>query len=372
MKTKTKILNRFLQLETAALAFLAVATLASTPTLAGDYQQNGSFLARRFLTDSKNAPALTDDFLSKTDKFYKTPLLFPNGGLLTSSGMLDHPPSAAVLFLDHVAAYESANEAVFTLMPYLNGYSPQDASHPANQRLDLDNPSVRANIVAECGRYVSAKVPGSYVQGSRRAFDGIILDIEPAGDPSFLHSLKTLLTEIRASFDGMSLKNKKIGFAAPQHTDKVPKPNWGWNSSDYHYMARYVDYVVAMTYDSGLEKAEYQSWIENQTAQILQAVSGAAWNFNDEHPRPTNGVKVLIGLPGFWTRTKAHDPDVENVAHGAPGVLAGLSHLHSTDRTSLGYFQGTAMFSHDGGAADSLYARYGKDWLWWLNHWLGK
>src|ERR1700730_11610486 len=167
---------------------------------AGDYQQNGSFLARRFLTDSKNVPALTDDFLSKTDKFYKTPLLFPNGGLLTSSGMLDHPPNAAVLFLDHVVSYESANERALLIMPCLNGYSPQDASYPANQRLDLDNPSVRANIVAECGRYVSAKVPGSYVQGSLRAFDGTILDIEPAGGPSFVRSLKTLLTEIRPSF----------------------------------------------------------------------------------------------------------------------------------------------------------------------------
>jgi hypothetical protein len=337
----------------------------------GDYQRNGSFLTRRFLSDSKNGPALTDEFLSKADKFYKTPLLFPNGGLLTSSGMLDHAPGAAVLFLNHVAAYESGNQAAFILMPYLNGYSLQDGSHPANQRLDLDNPSVRANIVAECGRHISAKVLGSYIQGSRRAFDGIMLDIEPAGDRSFLRSLKTLLTEIRASFDGMGLRNKKIGFAAPQHTDKVPKPNWGWDSSDYYYLARYVDYVVAMTYDSGLQKAEYQSWIENQTTQILEAVSGAAWNFDNDHPRPTNGAKVLIGLPGYWTRTAAHDPGIENVAYGAPGVLAALSHLHSSDHTSIGYFQGTAMFSHDGGAEESLYARYGKDWWWWLQHWLG-
>jgi hypothetical protein len=337
----------------------------------GDYQRNGSFLTRRFLSDSKNGSALTDEFLSKADKFYKTPLLFPNGGLLTSSGMLDHAPGAAVLFLNHVAAYESGNQAAFILMPYLNGYSLQDGSHPANQRLDLDNPSVRANIVAECGRHISAKVLGSYIQGSRRAFDGIMLDIEPAGDRSFLRSLKTLLTEIRASFDGMGLRNKKIGFAAPQHTDKVPKPNWGWDSSDYYYLARYVDYVVAMTYDSGLQKAEYQSWIENQTTQILEAVSGAAWNFDNDHPRPTNGAKVLIGLPGYWTRTAAHDPGIENVAYGAPGVLAALSHLHSSDHTSIGYFQGTAMFSHDGGAEESLYARYGKDWWWWLQHWLG-
>jgi hypothetical protein len=36
MKTKTKALNRFLKWKTAALAALAVATLASTPALAGN------------------------------------------------------------------------------------------------------------------------------------------------------------------------------------------------------------------------------------------------------------------------------------------------------------------------------------------------
>ena len=36
MKTQTKVLNRFVKWKTAALAAVAVATLASTPALAGD------------------------------------------------------------------------------------------------------------------------------------------------------------------------------------------------------------------------------------------------------------------------------------------------------------------------------------------------
>jgi hypothetical protein len=339
----------------------------------GDYPQNASFLSRRFLTDSKNAAALTDDFLYQTDKLYKVPLLFPNGGLLGSTGVLDHPPFAVQIFLDHVNAYENANGVTFTLMPYLNGYSLQDAAHAAKLRLDLDNPAVRAQIVAECGRYVSADVPESYVKGSRREFDGIVLDIEPAGDPAFFASFKKLMAEIRVSFDGMGLKNKKIGVAAPQHTDKTPKPNWGWNSSDYYYIARYVNDVIAMTYDSGLkDEAQYRSWLSDQTTRILQGVSGAAWNFDAAHPKATNGVRVLIGLPGFYTLTKAHDPNVENVAHGAPGIFDGLSVLKSKDLTSLSYFQGATMYTHDGGTADSIYARYGTDWSWWRKYWLGQ
>jgi hypothetical protein len=88
----------------------------------GEYQQNASFLSRRFLTDSKNAAPLTDDLVYKADKLYKVRLLLPNGGLLDSSGVLDHAPFAVKTFLDHVNAYERANRVSFILMPYLNGY----------------------------------------------------------------------------------------------------------------------------------------------------------------------------------------------------------------------------------------------------------
>jgi hypothetical protein len=339
----------------------------------GEYQQNASFLSRRFLTDSKNAAALTDDLVYKADKLFRVRVLFPNGGLLDSTGVLDHAPFAVKVFLDRVSAYEHANGVSFTLMPYLNGYSAQDTAHAPNLRLDLENRAVRAHIVAECGRYVSATVPDSYVGGPTRAFDGIVLDLEPAGDPAFLASLKTLVGQIRASFDGMGLKNKKIGFAAPQYTERTPKPNWGWNSSDYYYMAKYLNYVIAMTYDSGLkDESKYQPWMSDQTTHILQGVSGATWNFDTTHPKPTNGVQVLAGLPGFYTVTKAHNPDVENVVHGSAGIMDGLALLKSKDRVSLSYLQGATMYTHDGGATDSIYARYDRDWSWWRKHWLGQ
>lgn len=176
-----------------AITLMSDFALAQSHVLPGEYQQNASFLSRRFLTDSTNAAILTADFVYKADRLHKVRALFPNGGLLGSTGWLDHAPFAAKAFLDNVNSYEQLNGMRFTLMPYLNGYSPQDTAHAANQRLDLENPAVRAHIVTECGRYVSADVPGSYVAGSTRAFDGIILDLEPSGDPAFLASLKILL-----------------------------------------------------------------------------------------------------------------------------------------------------------------------------------
>jgi hypothetical protein len=127
-----------------------------------------------------------------------------------------------------------------------------------------------------------------------------------------------------------------------------------------------------MTYDSGLkDESKYQPCMADQTTHILQSVSGVNWNFDKTHPRPPNGVRVLVGLPGFYNVTKAHNPDVENVAHGASGILDGLSVIKSKDRVSFSYFQGAAMYTHDGGAADSIYARYNRDWAWWRKYWLG-
>lgn len=355
------------------LCLAACPASAQAQVKAGDYQENASFLSRRFLTDTDNAASLTEDFLPKVNKFYKTPFLFPNGGLLTSTGLLDHAPDAAGIFAHRVGVYEGVKGIEFTVMPYLSGYSLQDTAHAANLRLDLSKAEVRANIVAECLRYVSNRVPGGYVRSllkePLREFDGVVIDIEPAGDPAFFASLKKLMEEIRFAFDAKGLTEKKIGVAAPQYTAKTPKPNWGWNASDYYYMARYVDYVIAMTYDSGLDKPEYQSWMADQTTHILQAVSGAAWGFDKAHPQPIHHVKVFLGLPGFYTQTRAHDPKVENVAQGAPGILAGLAATHAKSRQ---YFQGAAMYAHDGGAASSMYARYDQDWSWWLKDWLGR
>jgi hypothetical protein len=46
--------------------------------------------------------------------------------------------------------------------------------------------------------------------------------------------------------------------------------------------------------------------------------------------------------------------------------------LASIDRVSLSFFAGATMYAHDGGAADSIFARYDRDWVWWQKYWLGQ
>ncbi len=335
-------------------------------------RQNATFLSRRFISDTKNAALLTADFVTRSQSAFDVQLLFPNGGLLGSTGNLDHAPFAAAIFLQQVQAQEGKGGPPFRLLPYLNGYSLQDSAHPANLRVDIGDPAVRANIVAECGRYVSPKVSGSYVAGSSRVFDGVLLDIEPAGDPAFLASLKLLFNEIRASFDGMGLKGKTIGFSAPQFTTRIPKPNWGWDSTDYYSLARNVNYLIAMTYDSSLQNDQlFQEWMSAEAIGIMDSVSGAAWKNDPFHPAPNNGVKVFFGLPGFHTATKAHNPNVENIALAAPALRAGLTQVQKKSPSAIRYFGGAAMFAHDGGDPTSIYARYDSDWMWWKQKWIG-
>src|SRR5258707_14007760 len=106
-----------------AITLMSDFALAQSRPVPGAYQQNASFLSRRFLTDTNNAAILTADFVYKADKLYKVRALFPNGGLLDSTGALDHAPFAVKAFLDTVSSYEHVNGMSFTLMPYLNGYS---------------------------------------------------------------------------------------------------------------------------------------------------------------------------------------------------------------------------------------------------------
>ena len=99
----------------------------------------------------------------------------------------------------------------------------------------------------------------------------------------------------------------------------------------------------AMTYDSGVaSSSQYQTWIAGQTTRILRAVSGGAWSLDGKHVRldgkhvpPRNELKVLIGLPGFYTATNAHNLEFENAASGALGVRTALSSLKRDDPKSL-------------------------------------
>ena len=379
----------------AKILFALVATFGAWSHLAlaivpGDYQQNASFMSYNYLhapsysancdlADLTSCPTL--EFAHKSDAYYAVTHWFPNAGNLDDSGRISATsvPRAAVSFLNALAAYENQYGVSFTVLAMLN------RDNSGTTPLDLADATVRASIVDECINLVSTTTAGSYIRGATRAFDGVVLDIEPTGpvlgDDSYFNLVKQLMIEIQSAFRAdPALAGKQTAFTAPKFGTG---DRWFWNASYYHYMARHVDYLIAMTYDSReTTGGGYSNWLAQQTQNILDSVSGRWWNFDADHPAPTNGVKVFIGFPAFPHRPPIHYRNAENAVYAARGTLQGLQwNDQPPGDISNSYFQGAAMYTHvngrptlgPDGQPDLMrsYATYSWDWWWWGRYWLG-
>src|SRR5262249_32955148 len=139
-------------------------------------------------------------------------------------------------------------------------------------------------------------------------------------------SLTNLFDTVRAGFNSIGASNKLTSFTSPSYNTAV-NDVWGWTPDSYYAMANHLDLLVAMTYDTAYTNtSRYQNWIQDQTTNILKAVSGKFWNNDAQHPAPTNGVQVMVGFPAFPNSVN-HTNTVENISVAAPGVDAGLANL---------------------------------------------
>lgn len=327
----------------------------------GDFNENGVFLAHSYV--------VYPDWVSKMSTLapamvsYKCNYWFVNVGLLTSSGVITSPSSQlaqVVPFLNAVKAYETANNCHFILIAYIN----------ANKSsTDLSSSSLRSAIVGECKKFVSTTVRSSYVYGATRTFDGITMDIEPCGnDDTYFNNYKTLMDEIRASFDSLGLYSKTTAVCSLAYGSSSSQ--WQWSAAYYYNMAKHVNFLQCMTYDSESTSASaYQTWISNQTYNILRAVSGKYWNNSNTYPPPTNGVKVFIGFPAYGASSN-HNPAYENIRYAANGTLTGISNLQAGSDPSVNYFLGGAVFSHTDGTGSDGRASFTTDWPLWIQYWL--
>lgn len=374
--------------------FAAVACLCSNYVLAaapGDYRQNAAYLSYGYLHSlsySSNCdlavPRLcpTFDFAYRASNFYHVSHWFLHVGNLNDVGRIsaDTRPIAAANFLNALANYENHYQVRFTVLASFNRFNGETT-------LDLADASVRSAIVDECMKLVSTATPGSYISGANRAFDGVSIDIEPTGrvngDDRYFNNMKLLMAEIRRAFRSRpELAGKKTAVASFKFGQG---DRWYWNAAHYHYMARYVDYMTAMTYDTAISTTgtDYANWVATQTESILSAVSGRYWNFDAEHPAPTNGVKVFIGFPAYPDRQPNHYRTIETTPFAAQGTFLGLNRNPSPAKEiSNSYFQGAVMYVHDTGrlVVDQetgqpnlmkSYATIDYDWWWWGRHWVG-
>ena len=144
-------------------------------------------------------------------------------------------------------------------------------------------------------------------------FDGIHLDPEPihSGNEDVL----ALLDETRSALgsDGLlSIATRRIWPVYPDWswplTDRV-----AWDRAYYREVARRVDQMAVMIYDSGLPLGWiYRKWAQFQVISISRAIDGI-------------DVEVLMGVPTSEEATATHHPRAENMRSGLEGIIDGLN-----------------------------------------------
>jgi PKD repeat protein len=313
-------------------------------------------------------------FQMKTN--YRVPYWFINVGSLDTNGVLQGSVASVTNFLNTLKTWENQQGYQFKVLAWVNGDMPYSGGPTGG--VDVNIASVASNIVMEAEKLVSTNVAGSYIAHATRAFDGVQLDLEPAGpngsDTQFWNIVQ-IVVNIKSAFRSLGVGNKLTSFTSPSYTTSSPTNNtvWDWVPMYYYAMATNIDLLCAMTYDTGYTSgSQYQAWIQDQTTNILKMVSGRYWNNDAQHPAPTNDVQVMIGFPAF-PNSGNHTNTAENISFAAPGVQAGLTNLQSRGDLSTNYFLGAAVYLQNDGTGGDGYASYDTDWWWfgqyWLNTW---
>ncbi|MER3459636.1 MAG: hypothetical protein C4309_14365, partial [Chloroflexota bacterium] len=168
--------------------------------------------------------------------------------------------------------------------------------------VDLSDATTRQRIVEFCADLIS--------QGG---FDGVHLDPEPV--PTDDLDVLTLLDEVRRAIgpnSTLSMATRRIWLVFSD----LALPFAGqvaWRASYYREVARRVDQIVVMTYDSSLPLPWlYRQWVRFQVIEISQAVDRLH-------------TDLFFGIPTSKEKTWTHWPNAENMTSGLQGVIDGLN-----------------------------------------------
>jgi hypothetical protein len=202
---------------------------------------------------------------------------------------------------------------------------------------DLANANVRGVITRFAARAIESG-----------GFDGVHLDPEPLaeGDPALLQ----LLEETRSAIG----KDALLSIATPRIRPlfaEVPSPAIGpatWSAGYYREVAKRVDQIALMTYDSALpHPALYRQWSRFQVIELSRALDGS-------------GAELLIGVPTSRESTFTHRPDAETMESGLLGTIDGLNDAASRPHVVTG----VAIYPY--WEADT------SDWSTYQRLWLGQ
>lgn len=173
---------------------------------------------------------------------------------------------------------------------------------------------------------------------------GVHLNVEPW--PSGNRDMLTLLDEIRAALP----KGKILSVAAyPPPTYWHPFPEVHWEQAYFQEVAKRVDQMVVMMYDTALKDGKlYQYLMRSWTQQVLDWTTATG---NQQSPT------VLLGIPTYDDAGVGyHNPAVENMTNAVLGIHAGLNHYQPLPA----HYQGVAVYCE--------WKTSDADWQYWQKH----
>ena len=201
--------------------------------------------------------------------------------------------------------------------------------------IDLSDPAVRKKIVQFCADIVRTT-----------GVDGIHLDPEPISTED--KNVLFLLDELRDALG----PGPTLSVATRRIWPILPEKQWpfvgqlAWRASYYREIARRVDQIAVMTYDSAMPYSlVYCQWVRFQVIEVSQAVDGT-------------GVQVFFGIPTSEERTWTHWPWAENMRSGLKGLIDGLN----DDKTRSAVVTGVAIYPY-WETDDAEWRVYEKLWL---------
>ncbi|WNE96465.1 hypothetical protein PS467_14530 [Streptomyces luomodiensis] len=165
-------------------------------------------------------------------------------------------------------------------------------------------------------RATRERVVRSAQQVLEAGFEGVHFDLEPlhSGDRDFLtllddahavtHAHRAPLSVAAHQIDPLPALHSVAGFLAGH-------PKW-WSPSYFGAVARRVDQIAVMSYDTALPlESLYGGYVAQQTRLALKATPP--------------GTHLLMGLPAFHTDDIGHHESAETVTAAIRGVRLGLS-----------------------------------------------
>lgn len=204
--------------------------------------------------------------------------------------------------------------------------------------MQLEKAGTRRAVVASTRQVLAA------------GFEGAHFDLEPlhSGDPHFLSLLDDLRKVTRDAGVPLSVATPQIDPLPAMHSAAgtlTGHPKW-WSQSYFAQVARKVDQIAVMSYDTALPlQSLYGGYVAQQTSLALEVT-----------PESTD---LLMGLPFYHDNTIGHHASAETVAAAVRGVRLGLARTDGDRRTF-----GVALYVD--------FAATETDWRSYQEGWVGK